>query len=252
MRLSVSLTDAPHQVGETEPPSPRATVVDRGELPSGRPQRLAQPQRCRAPILVAWIEPQSEMGTRLSRAYHSEQRHAVLDADLHRAAAEDRLTRALTERWGPEQMAPVEARLRGALTSRLASSSRVSHPAVDDAVAHITDNLHDSISARDIAREIGLSESRFRHIFTEQMGLPLRSYIRWQRVFGAPGLILNDGSTVTDAAAAMGFSDASHLTRVMKEFLALSPSGCANRDFVDLEIVDCMDRGAAALRAPSP
>ena len=82
------------------------------------------------------------------------------------------------------------------------------------------------------------------------MGLPLRPWIRWQRVFGALGLILDRGFNVTDAAAAMGFSDASHLTRVMKEFLAVSPSGWANRDYVDLELVDCIADPDRDSRAP--
>jgi len=55
-----------------------------------------------------------------------------------------------------------------------------------------------SFPLRRVAGIAGLSESRFMHVFTESVGVPLRSYILWRRLQLACSEIMNAAS-ITDA-----------------------------------------------------
>lgn len=74
----------------------------------------------------------------------------------------------------------------------------------------------------DLARQVGLSPSRLRHLFRQQMGLSLQRYLLWQRLFRA--LEYASGQTLTEAAHAAGFADSAHLARVFRETFGFRPS----------------------------
>jgi AraC family transcriptional regulator len=74
-----------------------------------------------------------------------------------------------------------------------------------------------------LAREVGLSPDRLRHLFREQAGIPLRRYRRWARLLSAIEA-LRDTGTVTAAASASGFADSAHLSRTFRESFTFSPS----------------------------
>ncbi|MCB9641819.1 MAG: helix-turn-helix domain-containing protein [Myxococcales bacterium] len=67
-----------------------------------------------------------------------------------------------------------------------------------------------------------LSESRFLHLFSEQVGVPWRRYLRWRRLIGAVQWSLK-GASFTESAHHAGFADSSHLTRVFREMFGINP-----------------------------
>lgn len=73
--------------------------------------------------------------------------------------------------------------------------------------------------ARGIAH---LSESRFLHLFVEQMGLPWRRYVRWRRLLGAV-MYASKGASLTESAHHAGFSDSAHFSRVFREMFGINP-----------------------------
>lgn len=79
------------------------------------------------------------------------------------------------------------------------------------------------VSADELARVAGLSRSRSRHLFREQVGMPIRTYRLWLRLQAAVQLIAA-GRSVTDAAHQAGFSDAAHMTRTCRRMFGLAPS----------------------------
>jgi AraC-like DNA-binding protein len=93
----------------------------------------------------------------------------------------------------------------------------------------------EAVSLDAVAASVGLSPSRFLHLFTTSVGVPLRPYVLWLRLqFGAGELAR--GKTVTDAAYAAGFSDAAHFTRTFRRMIGATPRqvlqrGFAARDF---------------------
>lgn len=64
----------------------------------------------------------------------------------------------------------------------------------------------------ELAAAVGLSPSRFQHLFTEHVGVPFRRYRAWHRLRTAIGEVV-DGATYTAAAHAAGFSDQAHFAR---------------------------------------
>lgn len=60
-----------------------------------------------------------------------------------------------------------------------------------------------------VAATVGLSPSRFQHLFTREVGVPFRRYRAWQRMQAAIAGIV-DGQTFSRAAHEAGFSDQAH------------------------------------------
>lgn len=74
-----------------------------------------------------------------------------------------------------------------------------------------------------VARESGLSPSRFRHLFAEDVGLPFRRYVLWRRLRLAV-TALGDGADATTAAHAAGFADLAHFSRTLKAMFGVTAS----------------------------
>lgn len=90
-----------------------------------------------------------------------------------------------------------------------ASPNRVD-PRIAEAVAQVTADPAGAPSSRQLAADVGLSESRFLHLFQDQVGTTLRRYRLWIRLIAA-GIAIRDGMNLTDAAANAGFASPSHL-----------------------------------------
>jgi len=75
--------------------------------------------------------------------------------------------------------------------------------------------------AINVAEELFLSESRFLHLFKQNIGIAWRPYLRWRRLFCASNAIMH-GASATEAAHSAGFSDGAHLSRTFKSMFGLS------------------------------
>ena len=87
----------------------------------------------------------------------------------------------------------------------------------------IRSSREDGISVREIAADVELSESRFSHLFTENVRIPVRRYLLWLRLRDAMHLLAH-GSSLTETAHAAGFADSAHLTRTFRGMLGIAPS----------------------------
>lgn len=75
--------------------------------------------------------------------------------------------------------------------------------------------------ASDVAQKLALSESRFLHLFSKELGIPWRPYLLWCRMICAVRAILN-GDSATDAAHMAGFSDSAHLSRTFRKTFGMT------------------------------
>ncbi len=62
----------------------------------------------------------------------------------------------------------------------------------------------DRLPVSEVARRVGLSSSRFQHLFAEEIGVPFRRYRSWHRLRAAIREVAK-GSNFTTAAYAAGF-----------------------------------------------
>lgn len=79
-------------------------------------------------------------------------------------------------------------------------------------------------SMEDVAREIGLSRSRFFEQFKNCMGISPQQYLDWQRMALATRMLSNPQLTVADVSHELGFSAPSHFTRFFAQHIGLPPS----------------------------
>ena len=112
-------------------------------------------------------------------------------------------------------------------------------PPVDPRIDAVLDYLRRTPSPpptiTELTRVATLSESRLQHLFREQVGVPIRRYLLWQRILTAMSL-LAEGASVTEAAHAAGFADGAHLTRTTHRMNGVSPSDMRP---VDLWLSNC-------------
>jgi AraC-like DNA-binding protein len=73
------------------------------------------------------------------------------------------------------------------------------------------------------AAAAGLSSSRLQHLFTAEVGVPLRRYRRWQRLRSAIR-VAAAGASLTEAAHAAGFADQAHFSRAFRSTFGAPPS----------------------------
>ncbi|WP_330254806.1 AraC family transcriptional regulator [Nocardia sp. NBC_00565] len=108
------------------------------------------------------------------------------------------------------------------------------HEAVTDALELLPSLVGDGpIRGADVARRVGISATRLTHLFTAQVGIPLRPYILWLRLHVAITRV-RSGDDLTAAAHAAGFADSSHLTRTCRRTFGLPPSALSRRIQWDL------------------
>jgi len=85
---------------------------------------------------------------------------------------------------------------------------------------HLTEK---TITTEDLADIVYLSPSRLMHLFSQQIGIPIRKYILWQRLRHAL-LQLAEGLTITEAAHEAGFTDSPHMNRTFNAMFGITPS----------------------------
>ncbi|WP_040741367.1 helix-turn-helix transcriptional regulator [Nocardia tenerifensis] len=102
--------------------------------------------------------------------------------------------------------------------------SNVRHPALASALRLLPELIEAGpVRLRETACAVGVSESRLSHLFSEEIGLAFRPYVRWLRMSRAIDRIAL-GHSLTDAAHAAGFFDDAQFARVCDTTFGLSPA----------------------------
>jgi AraC-like DNA-binding protein len=98
---------------------------------------------------------------------------------------------------------------------------RTTDPRIAAAARRIRDDPATTVSSCELAAEAGLSESRFLHLFRDELGTSLRRYRLWVRLLHA-GTAIAAGANLTEAAMKSGFASPSHLADRFKTTFGLS------------------------------
>lgn len=169
-------------------------------------------------LLIAFVDAESELGAALSERIDGGI-SCVQESQVARwrAMLGPRLNESRVDRWVKKEL----------LNGQRAVSI---HPGVRRMLKYLREHLGagDDMSLKALAQVSGLSPSRFMHVFTESVGVPLRPYILWLRLQRA-ACELMAGASITDAAHNAGFSDAAHLTRTFRRMLGTTPTDLALR-----------------------
>jgi AraC family transcriptional regulator len=97
-------------------------------------------------------------------------------------------------------------------------------------VDYIDANLATSLSYADIAAVAGISPSRLKALFKRSFGASVHQYVIRRRIDYAVRLLSQRGARVCDVAQQAGFSDQSHMARLMRRVIGTTPAALL-RDF---------------------
>ena len=91
------------------------------------------------------------------------------------------------------------------------------------AVEFIQANLDRRLRVGELAALVGLSESRFWHLFGKEMAASPGNYLRAERIHRARTLLETTSLSVKQIAYAVGFDDESHFIRAFRSISGLAP-----------------------------
>lgn len=97
------------------------------------------------------------------------------------------------------------------------------------AIAFMRDHLHEPITITDVADEVCMSTSAFAHLFRETVGVSPYQFLKDHRLDAARAALVNEGCSVSEVAARVGYSSLSHFISQFKRRFGETPGAYAER-----------------------
>ena len=115
----------------------------------------------------------------------------------------------------------------------LVFGTTVPKPALDPRIIAALETLEDDgnlgASAQELADRARLSFHRFLHLFSNEVGVPLRTFRSWKRARGWLKHVTEE-TNLTDIALRIGYADSAHFSRSVRQVFGLQPkefiAGC--------------------------
>jgi AraC-like DNA-binding protein len=188
----------------------------RGSLVAPNVEQQMDARDCR--IVILQIDPESSAYDKIARWFDSGPLQPLPDELTYDLARETRLALEKTDFDVFDLWTRLIARL-----SALGSLRRQIDRRIAQALAILKQDILSPPSAADLAHSVGLSQGRLIHLFTREVGLPIRRYVLWLRLREVM-FSLAEGATMTEAGHAAGFADSAHLSRTFRDMFGLPPS----------------------------
>ena len=102
----------------------------------------------------------------------------------------------------------------------------LSHPTstlVKQVLAYLHQNYTQTVTRKDIAAAVGVSENYLSQIFCKEMTLSPWDYLNRFRIQRAKELLVQSDETITQIATRVGFNDSGYFSRVFRKHTGQSP-----------------------------
>ncbi len=94
---------------------------------------------------------------------------------------------------------------------------------ISKCVDYIYDNLHKKLKVGDIAAYLGMTPAYLSKLFSKEVGKPLSTYIREQRLIAASNMLQFSDYSIAEIADYFEFSSQSHFTSAFQEMFGMTP-----------------------------
>ena len=177
-------------------------------------------------LLMLYLDPTAPLGGRVAASSKGPgvRTFGVEDVGDCRSDVE----RHLVTGWGQTDGAVLVDRVVGALVPEIEKESTID-PRVRQVLSILDDEECGTWKLTEIADRVALSPDRLRHLFSEQLGIPIRSYKSWARLRRAITLLVQGGS-LTEVAHEANFVDAAHLSRTFRDMFGITLSELAKSE----------------------
>jgi AraC-like DNA-binding protein len=101
--------------------------------------------------------------------------------------------------------------------------SREAQRLVRQAMAYLHSHFAESISRRELAQHVGITEDHLTFCFRQELGTTPVEYLQRYRIHQAKQLLKASGHTVTEIALSVGFSDSGYFSRIFRREVGVSP-----------------------------
>lgn len=92
------------------------------------------------------------------------------------------------------------------------------------AVRFIEDNLHRDMYVDEVSQFVGLSRSRFCHLFKSEVGMPFTQYVKQRRMVKASRLLETTFEPIKAIAYEVGYNNPDYFESEFKKVYGLTPS----------------------------
>ena len=96
-------------------------------------------------------------------------------------------------------------------------------PSINSLLHYIDARIEEELTVGDLASVMGLSESRFKARFKQEIGIPPAEYVLRCKISAAKSFLVRPGATVTDIAYRLSFSSSQYFATVFKRYTRKSP-----------------------------
>jgi AraC-like DNA-binding protein len=187
--------------------------------------------RCEGVVVLLYLAPESALARSL-RAMTGARLLRELPRDVAGPAAREldaaplELARCLRVVRGIGGCGATAAAEAAAATATAADELPPPDPRVATVLALLASEPGRRRSLAELAAHVVLSPRRLTHLFSREVGIPIRRYAQWLRAVEAVTALAR-GRSQTEAALASGFADAAHMSRAFRRLFGTAPGAFA-------------------------
>ena len=102
-------------------------------------------------------------------------------------------------------------------------NSKVYSPKILACINYIGNHLHDRITVKELAEEVEMNVSWLSTAFAKEVGVPISTYIRNQKLGAAKYLLEFNDYNISDIAEYLGFAGESHFSTAFRKLTGMTP-----------------------------